>query len=111
MPATATSNPGAVAADLRGVMSNASLTGRVRYPTSKCSATTFYENSGIVIDVMNRLAEAADIAFWQGGYKPHVYQQRPSRYDLDLILVNEMSLRAASFTHMPSNKSPHGSAH
>ena len=59
--------------------------------------------SGTVVDVMNRLAESADVIFWQAGYKPRPYDQRLTGWDLDLTLVNHQSLRAASFTRTPEN--------
>lgn len=64
----------------------------------------FTVESGTLIDVMSRLAESAEITFWQAGYKPHPFEQRRAGWDLDLTLVNDVSLRAATFSRIPSNR-------
>lgn len=65
----------------------------------------FTVESGTLIDVLNTLAESAEIAFWQVGWAPHEHGQRRS---LSLTLVNERHLRA--FIHRPSIPAVRGRA-
>lgn len=57
----------------------------------------FTVESGTLIEVLNTLAESAEIALWQVGCAPHGDGQRLS---LSLTLVNDRHLRA--FIHRPS---------
>lgn len=65
----------------------------------------FTVESGTLIDVLNKLAESAEITFWQAGCQP--LAQGP-RLSLSLSLVNERSLRA-TMQH-PGNSSLRGGA-
>lgn len=65
----------------------------------------FTVESGTLIEVLNKLAESAAIAFWQVGSAPGDQGQRRS---LSLTLVNEQHLRA--FIHRPSIPARRGSA-
>lgn len=65
----------------------------------------FAVESGTLVDVLNKLAESADITFWQAGWQPNARGQRLS---LSLSLVNDRFLRAT--IHRQASRSPRGGA-
>lgn len=65
----------------------------------------FTVESGTLIEVLNKLAESAEIAFWQAGCAP---RDDGRRLSLSLTLVNERGLRAT--IHRPSIPALRGSA-
>jgi len=65
----------------------------------------FTVESGTLIEVLSRMAESAQIAFWQAGCAPRDHGQRLS---LSLSLVNERGLRATM--QRPNIRALRGSA-